>query len=123
MYIFLSIYTQFTETSEQIQIQSASGETKNEGDEQDNEEIHSASPSSQLSVGIKVDVVASAVALHKHTKEEDGELSIKEGETLEIIQYTQESWSLARNITGETGLVPSNYIILLPESKFKREPL
>ena len=79
--------------------------------------MHGASASPQPRIDMKENTVASAVALYPYTKENDDEISFKEGETLDIIEYTGKDWWLACNNIGETGKVPSNYLVKVSGGK------
>ena len=109
-----------TEKIKEAQTQIESGETTIEGVEQDNGKVDGVS-SSQQGVCLKGEAIATAMALYTHTSVGDDELSIKEGEILDIIEYSNNYWWMASNSFGETGLVPSYYEKLLSESKKKRQ--
>ena len=66
----------------------------------------------------KGDVITSALAKYPFTKDKKGDLSFKKGERLEVIKFLNDSWWLARNQTGETGQVPSNYLVKMSDGKF-----
>ncbi|KAF0989461.1 hypothetical protein HZS_3230 [Henneguya salminicola] len=55
-------------------------------------------------------------AVYDYTADEDNELSFEEGEKFTIIEKTDKDWWTVTNSTGITGLVPSNYVKLIPES-------
>lgn len=52
------------------------------------------------------------VALYSFTSQNEEELSFQKGERLEIIDKptNDPDWWMARNSTGDTGLVPKNYV-------------
>lgn len=53
-----------------------------------------------------------AVALYDFTGDASDELSIKEGETLVVLDRTNDDWWKCRNHTGQEGVVPAQYVDL-----------
>jgi hypothetical protein len=50
-------------------------------------------------------------------KEDETELSLTEGEVLELVSDMGDGWSDCRNERGETGFVPSSYLFeVAPEA-------
>ena len=47
-----------------------------------------------------------------YEKAEDNELELKEGEYVTNIEMVDEDWWMGQNSRGETGLFPSNYVVL-----------
>ena len=57
----------------------------------------------------------------KHIARDDAELSMNEGEILDILEIAEPHWWIARNQIGEIGEVPSNRLKLLSKGKIHRK--
>ncbi|KIJ52656.1 hypothetical protein M422DRAFT_43481 [Sphaerobolus stellatus SS14] len=53
---------------------------------------------------------ARALWSYNENRQESGDLSFNEGETIEIIEEANEDWWKGRNPRGEVGLFPANYV-------------
>jgi hypothetical protein len=52
-----------------------------------------------------------AIALYDYEAQTDDELSIRENDSLEVIDKSEPGWALVRNVkTGKEGSVPETYI-------------
>ncbi|KJE90762.1 hypothetical protein CAOG_02017 [Capsaspora owczarzaki ATCC 30864] len=49
-------------------------------------------------------------AMYDYDASKEDELSIREGDTLELVQQYEGGWWLCRNSNGEEGLLPENYL-------------
>ena len=54
-----------------------------------------------------------ALVQYDYEKAEDNELELKEGEYVTNIEMVDEDWWIGRNVHGESGLFPSNYVELI----------
>jgi hypothetical protein len=62
--------------------------------------------------------MSQARVLFDYTPHEfDDEMSIQEGEILEVMSYSEEDWWKCRRKGGPIGLVPKNYLEVLPDEK------
>ncbi|KAF2724407.1 hypothetical protein K431DRAFT_343779 [Polychaeton citri CBS 116435] len=58
-----------------------------------------------------------AIAQYDYEKAEDNELELRDGERITNIDMVDDDWWMGQNTKGESGLFPSNYVELLPESE------
>lgn len=54
-----------------------------------------------------------ALVLHDFTGQVEGDLTIKEGETVEVLHIIDDHWLEARNECGDCGLVPKNHVEII----------
>jgi hypothetical protein len=52
------------------------------------------------------------VATHDFYPEEEDELAFSKGDTMVAIEVVGPGWLFARNLNGDTGLIPDNYVII-----------
>lgn len=62
------------------------------------------------------------IALYDYKAAENNELSFKADEKLTIIICEEDSWWMAKNASGKTGLVPANYVEKIKEDQKKTFP-
>lgn len=53
-----------------------------------------------------------AVAAYDYDKDDDNEISLREGEVITDIEFVDTEWWQGKNSSGEVGLFPSNYVEL-----------
>ena len=58
-----------------------------------------------------------------YKKSASDELDLDVGETLDIIDNRDPEWWTARNIRGDEGVIPSNYVEVIPNSHRQKKPL
>ncbi|CAG8532218.1 13156_t:CDS:10, partial [Dentiscutata heterogama] len=51
-----------------------------------------------------------ATVMYDYDAEEEGEISLKEGTTITILEKTEDGWWRGKNEQGETGIFPSTYV-------------
>ena len=54
-----------------------------------------------------------ATAVYEYEAAEQGEIGFAEGEMIEEIDQVDEGWWKGKNVRGEEGLFPSNYVELI----------
>ena len=62
------------------------------------------------------------VLLEPFTAEEDGEISVKKGEIVFVLESDQDGWTYVQNNEGVAGLVPSGYTVPYEEPTVSIEP-
>lgn len=60
--------------------------------------------------------LAKATALYDYVAAEADELSIKDGETLDVMEMYDDDWWMVRRWNGSQGLVPANYLRVIAEN-------
>lgn len=63
-----------------------------------------------------------AVVQYDYEKAEDNEIDLREGERVTDIEMVDENWWMGRNVRGDTGLFPSNYVELVDEQSAPESP-
>ena len=63
-----------------------------------------------------------AIVQFDYEKAEDNEIELREGEHVTDIEMVDENWWMGRNVHGESGLFPSNYVEIVEDSEGRSQP-
>lgn len=109
--------------AESVHSVSASSASSDAAPAIEQESIPQATPESEPApeaISEEGEVVLGRVrVLYDYSSSGQGDLSIREGEELEELQGDNAEWMRVRKPSGETGLVPRNYVQRVEDEEFK----